>query len=136
MYFLTKPALPTTCAFAPLYSRQIRNAGAHGACVLNEIASSTPAARPPAVLVNAMGAHGIPKRLRTKWLRSRRMVQICSLLYLFSQIAPAGSVRSVRESALGALFRAGDACGLPPENPGFAALLFMKRLTASLSLLN
>nr|WP_276572595.1 Abi family protein [Enorma phocaeensis] len=118
------------------YSRQIRNAGAHGACILNEIMSSAPAARPPAVLVNAMVARGISKRLRTKWLRSRRMVQMCGLLYLFSQIVPAGSVRSARESALGSLFKAGDACGLSSENPGLAALLFLKRLTISFGLLN
>lgn len=117
-------------------SRQIRNAGAHGACVLNDVVSPSPSTRPPATLVNAMNMHGIPRRLRTKWLRSRRMVQICSLLYLFSQIAPEGEVRSDREAALTSLFAEADACGLPPENPSMAALLFLKRLTSSLGLLN
>ncbi len=117
-------------------SRQIRNAGAHGACVLNDVVSPSPSTRPPATLVNAMNMHGIPRRLRTKWLRSRRMVQICSLLYLFSQIAPEGEVRSDCEAALASLFAEADACGLPPENPSMAALLFLKRLTSSLGLLN
>lgn len=117
-------------------SRQIRNAGAHGACILNDVMSQTPAPRSPAVLVNAMNAHGIPKRLRTKWLRSRRMVQVCSLLYLFSSIVPAGSVRSDREMTLADLFEAADASGLAPENPSMAALLFLKRLTVSLGLLS
>ena len=117
-------------------SRQIRNAGAHGACILNDVVSPSPSTRPPAVLVNAMNARSIPKRLRTKWLRSRRMVQICSLLYLFSQIVPEGEIRSDREAALTALFAEADACGLPPENPSMAALLFLKRLTSSLGLLN
>lgn len=117
-------------------SRQIRNAGAHGACILNDVASPSPSKRSPAVLVNAMNALGIPKRLRSKWLRSRRMVQICSLLYLFSQIVPKGEVRSDRKATLMELFAEVDACGLPPENPSMAALLFLKRLTSSLGLLD
>ena len=117
-------------------SRQIRNAGAHGACILNDVMSYAPAPRPPASLVNAMNAHGIPKRLRAKWLRSRRMVQVCSLLHLFSCIVPAGSVRSDRKMALACLFEAVDASDLPLENPSMAALLFLKRLTASLGPLN
>lgn len=117
-------------------SRQIRNAGAHGACILNDVVSPSPYMRPPSVLVNAMNAHGIPRRLRTKWLRSRRMTQICSLLYLFSQIAPKGKVRTEREAELTALFAEADSCGLPPENPSMAALLFLRRLTSSLGLLH
>lgn len=117
-------------------SRQIRNAGAHGACILNDVASPLPSKRSLAVLVNAMNALGISKRLRSKWLRSRRMVQICSLLYLFSQIVPNGEVRSDRKATLMELFAEADACGLPPENPSIAALLFLKRLTSSLGLLD
>lgn len=117
-------------------SRQIRNAGAHGACILNEVVSPSPSTRPPAALVNVMNAHGIPRRLRAKWLRSRRMVQICSLLHLFSQIVPEGEVRSDREATLTALLATLGACKLSPENPGMAALLFLERLTSSFGLLN
>lgn len=117
-------------------SRQIRNAGAHGACILNDVTSNAPSSRAPAALVNAMGKCGIPRRLRAKWLRNRRMVQVCSLLYLFSQIVPAGSARSDRAAALARLFKAVDSSSLPPENPSMAALLFIERLTTSLGLLD
>ena len=117
-------------------SRQIRNAGARGVCILNDVANPSPASRPPAVLINAMGTLGTPRRLRSKWLRGRRMVQMCSLMYLFSQIVPAGSARSDRRASLAALFDAAEGSGLPPENPSMAALAFLRRLTAALDLLD
>lgn len=65
----------------------------------------------------------LPGRLapRAKWLRSRRMVQVCSLLFLFSSIVPAGSVRSDREAVLAGLFEAVGSSGVPPENPSMVA---------------
>lgn len=42
-------------------TRQVRNASAHGACILNDITSSDVPARPPAALVNAMNSYGIPQ---------------------------------------------------------------------------
>lgn len=117
-------------------SKQVRNAGAHGACILNDIASHDDFVRPPSTLVNAMTAYGISKRLRAKWLRGHRMVQICSLIYLYAVTVPGGSVRSARSAALSDLFEAADRSGLPDENPGVAALQFLRRLTDSAGLLN
>lgn len=115
--------------------KQVRNASAHGACILNEIAAARSPVRAPAALVNEMNAYGISRRLRTKWLRSRRMVQICSLFYLYIRFVPSGSVLSDRKEALTLLFNAVGSCGLPEENPGMAALAFLRRLTRCMGLL-
>lgn len=116
-------------------TKMVRNSGAHGACILNEIADTKLLSRPPATLVNAMTKYGIPKRLRSKWLRSRRMTQICSLFYLYSVLVPSGSVRADRRRALVELFDGADKSGLPAENPCIAALAFLRRLTESFELL-
>ncbi len=116
-------------------TKMVRNSGAHGACILNEIADTKLLSRPPATLVNAMTKYGIPKRLRSKWLRSRRMTQICSLFYLYSVLVPSGSVRADRSRALVELFNGTDKSGLPAENPCIAALAFLRRLTKSFELL-
>ncbi len=115
--------------------KQVRNASAHGACILNEIAAVHSPVRAPSALVNEMNACGISRRLRTKWLRSRRMMQICSLFYLYVRFVPSGSVLSDRKEALALLFDAIDSCGLPEENPDMAALSFLQRLTRCLGLL-
>lgn len=117
-------------------ARQIRNAGAHGACILNDIASAGVPARPPAALVNAIASYGIPKRLRSKWLHERRMVQMCSLVYLYAATVPEGSVRTDRKRELYDLFKAAKASGLPIESPAIAALRFLYRLTNAVGLLS
>lgn len=50
-------------------ARSVRNFCAHGACSVNGLLRSGAGARPPAVLVNELTSAGIPKRLRSKWLR-------------------------------------------------------------------
>lgn len=117
-------------------SKQVRNAGAHGACILNDIASQDIPARPPAALVNAMTTWGISKRLRVKWLWGRRMIQICSVVYLYATTVLEGSVRSARSRALSELFERVDRSGLPDENPGVAALRFLRCLTDCAGLLD
>ena len=117
-------------------TRQVRNAAAHGACILNDITSVDVPARPPAALVNAINSYDIPRRLRTKWLRGRRMVQICSLVHLYATTVPEGSVRSARKRELSALFDAAEASGPPSENPAIAALRFLRRLTDAAGLLS
>lgn len=117
-------------------TRQVRNASAHGACILNDITSSDVPARPPAALVNAMNSYGIPRRLRTKWLSGRRMVQICSLAHIYAATVPEGSARSERKSQLSDLFAAVEASSLPAENPAIAALRFLQRLTKAAGLLD
>ena len=117
-------------------TRQVRNASAHGACILNDITSSDVPARPPAALVNAMNSYGISRRLRTKWLSGRRMVQICSLAHIYAATVPEGSARSERKSQLSDLFAAVEASSLPAENPAIAALRFLRRLTKAAGLLD
>ena len=116
-------------------ARQVRNAGAHGACILNEITSADVSAKPPAMLVNAINSYGIPRRLRVKWLHGRRMVQICSLIHLYATAVPDGSVRADRKHELFDLFEAVEASGLALENPAIAALRFLRRLTDATGLL-
>lgn len=116
-------------------ARQVRNAAAHGACILNDITSAEVPARPPFALVNAMNSYGIPRRLRVKWLSGRRMAQICSLVYLYSVAVPGGLVRDARKREIAALFDEAKASGLPPENQAIAGLCFLHRLTDAAGLL-
>lgn len=81
--------------------------------------------------MNELTSAGIPKRLRSKWLRGERMVNACSTLYLYHKVVPEGTARSEREAALKSLFDAVEGCGIPQENAAVAALLFMKRLTVA-----
>ena len=117
------------------YTRSVRNFTAHGACSLNELSGPSPAMRPPAVLVNALKDAGISRRLRSKWLKGARMVQMCAMLYLYNEVVPDGAVRSRRVDALQSLFDAVHGCLVPPENQAIAALLFAERLTVALGLL-
>lgn len=117
-------------------ARSVRNFCAHGACSVNGLLRRGASARPPAVLVNELMSAGIPKRLRSKWLRGERMVNACSTLYLYHKVVPEGTARSEREAALKSLFDAVEGCGIPRENAAVAALLFMKRLTVAVGVLN
>ena len=117
------------------YTRSVRNFTAHGACSLNELSGPSPAMRPPAVLVNALTSTGISRRLRSRWLKRARMVQMCAMFYLYNEVVPDGAVRSRRVDALRFLFGAVHGCPVPPENQAIAALLFAERLTAALRLL-
>lgn len=117
--------------------RSLRNACAHGACILNDLLSDTAPARPPVPLLKALADCRVPKRARSKWLKSPRMVQICSLVYLFAEIVPNGSLRSDREEAVRSLAEAvNEAAPLFDEqNPAVAALSFVGRLTHGVGLL-
>lgn len=117
-------------------TRSVRNFCAHGACSVNGLLQRSSSARPPAALVNELTAAGMPKRLRSKWLRGERMVNTCSTLYLYQKIVPQGTARAEREVALKSLFAAAESSGLPPENPVTAAFLFIKRLSTAIGVLN
>ncbi len=117
-------------------TRSVRNFCAHGACSVNGLLQRGSSARPPAALVNELTSAGIPKRLRSKWLRGERMVNACSTLYLYRKVVPEGTARSEREAALRELFEAVEGSGVPPENAAVAALIFMKRLTVAIGMLD
>lgn len=55
--------------------------------------------------MNELTSVGMPKRLRSKWLRGERMVNACSMLYLYQKVVLEGTVRSEWETALGAGLR-------------------------------
>lgn len=116
-----------------------RNFAAHGACAINDL-NQPPQKRwrAPDELTRAMAALGIPKRLRSRHLRSPRMAQICTLIHLYAQEAPVGKTRAKREASLAALFRELDSLRriLPESNPAVASLEFIRRLTEGEGLLD
>ena len=116
-----------------------RNFAAHGALALNDL-SQPPQRRwrAPDELTRALASFGIPKRLRSKHLRSPRMAQICTLIHLYAQVAPEGLCRSEREAALADLFAYADEAlaDLPESNPAVSSLAFIRRLTDGEGLLN
>lgn len=117
--------------------RSLRNGCAHGACMLNDLFADAVPMRPPVPLLKALANCDIPKRARAKWLKSPRMVQICSLIYLFGTIVPDGLLRDDRKEAIHSFAKAVDEA-LPlfdEQNPAVAALSFVERLTRGVGLL-
>lgn len=121
------------------WAQSVRNFAAHGACALNDL-SQPPVKRwrAPDELTRALASFGIPKRLRSKHLRSPRMAQICTLIHLYAQVVPMGRTRSKREASLATLFRNFDDLRriLPESNPAVASLEFIRRLTVGEGLLH
>lgn len=119
--------------------KSIRNASAHGSCVVNDL-SEHPSRRwrAPDAVTRALASCGVPKRLRAKRLGSPRMAQMCTLLYLYDLIVPEGTVRADRARLLADLFGYlhGEGSCLPCENPAVASLAFAERLTRGLGLLD
>lgn len=119
--------------------KSIRNATAHGSCAVNDL-SERPSRRwrAPDAVTRALASCGVPKRLRSKRLRSPRMAQMCTLLYLYARIVPEGTVRADREGALADLFGYlhGEGACLPQENPAVSSLAFAERLTRGLGLID
>lgn len=116
-----------------------RNSTAHGACAINDLGQQPQGKwRAPDELTRALASFGVPKRLRSKHLRSPRMTQICTLIHLYAREVPAGKTRSKREAALAELFRELDDLRriLPESNPAVASLEFIRRLTEGEGLLN
>lgn len=117
----------------------IRNASAHGSCVVNDL-SERPSRhwRAPDAVTRALASCGVPKRLRAKRLGSPRMAQMCTLLYLYSRTVPEDTVRADRERALADLFGylRGEGSCLPSESPAVASLAFAERLTRGLGLID
>ena len=79
--------------------KSIRNASAHSLCILNDLQEyDIPTERVSPVVSKAIAECGVSKRLRSEKLRSPRMVQVATLLYLYGVAAPSGASRSQRSS--------------------------------------
>lgn len=118
-------------------TRKIRNACAHDACVLNKLSTQTNEEKASVSLRKALASYGFPKRLRSKWLKNPRMVQICSLLNLYASIVPAGSTRNdgiTRLESLQAALAEAEKL-LAVENQAISGLLFLERLTKASGLI-
>lgn len=119
--------------------KSARNACAHGACILNDLSEKEERSwRTPDAVTRATANAGIGKRLRAKRLKSPRMAEMCTLLYLYDRIVPEGTVRSERKSSLAKLFRYfhKEGSSIPEENPVAASPAFLERLTRGLGLIN
>lgn len=119
--------------------KSIRNASAHGSCMVNDLSESPSRRwRAPDVVTRALASCGVPKRLRAKRLGSPRMAQVCTLLYLYDRIVPEGTVKADRKRALADLFGYlhGEGSCLPQESPAVSSLVFAERLTRGLGLID
>lgn len=119
--------------------KSIRNASAHSLCILNDLQEyDIPTERVSPVVSKAIAECGVSKRLRSKKLRSPRMVQVATLLYLYGVAAPSGASRSQRSLALAAFFDYVDenARMLDESNPAVSSIGFIRRLTDGFNLLD
>lgn len=118
-------------------TKSVRNSCAHGACLINDLSERKARRwRTPDVVTKALASCGISKRLRSQRLKSPRMAQMCTLLWLYDQIVPPGAVRSERVEALDSLFRSFhvEGANVPDETPAMASIIFLERLTRGVGL--
>lgn len=120
-------------------AKSVRNASAHSQCILNDLSEqAAKGERVTPAVVQAIAECGVPKRLRSKKLKSPRMVQISTLLYQYAALVPEGDTRAERKAQIAAFFRCFDenAGILPAENPAVSSIEFMRRLTEGFNLLD
>ena len=118
-------------------TRKLRNACAHDVCILNNLSSQKDGSKSPVSLNKALASYGFSKRLRSRWLKSPYMVQICSLLNLYAFITPNGSTRNDRVASL-RIFQSmlsETRKIFPTENQAISSLLFIERLTKASGLI-
>lgn len=116
----------------------IRNATAHGACILNGFdGSKGGAVRPSPTLSKAVASFNISKPIRSKMLGNARMLQVSTVFYMYATIVPEGRTREARLSQLNettALIR--NLFSILPENHTVvSSVAFMAKLTQGLDLL-
>lgn len=123
--------------FMLLKAKSIRNAAAHGACILNGFAERDGNRRKtPRKVWNAFPAMGVSTARKERWMDNPRMRDVATLAYLYSERVPEGSAKEATRARLASLYREGRerlAC-LPPNNPAVAGLKFMESLTSGLAL--
>ena len=88
-----------------------------------------------------MAKLGLSKPTRQKWLRNAATQEIAVTLVRYAQDVPEGPTRKRDEEKLKGFFDAVDAAGnlIPKQGPdamAFAAISFIKSLTANLGLLH
>lgn len=118
--------------------KTLRNACAHNSCILLDLHSHTGDERiAPHEITRVLTALGISKRARQRWLQTVPTAQIASLLYLYSEIVPAGSTRKRRLGELHQYLTDIEKDSvLLADNPARAALTFVKSLTEPFNLLD
>lgn len=117
--------------------KSIRNAAAHGACIINGFAENDGgASKTPNLVRIALGKTKLSKNKRKRWLNNPRMRDIVTLFYLHSELVGEGSSKSRARSDLKNFFAEAEArlSGIPTTNQAIAGIDFMKSLTKELSL--
>ena len=121
-------------------AKSVRNASAHSQCILNDLSEqAAKGERVSPAVVQAIAECGVPKRLRSKKLKSPRMVQISTLLYQYAALVPEGDNPRRAEGpdrGLLSLLSTRTPAVLPAENPAVSSIEFMRRLTEGFNLLD
>ena len=122
--------------------KSVRNCAAHGSCIINLFAEGTNSERTTSRgTLEAVAKLGLSKPTRQKWLRNAATQEIAVTLVRYAQDVPEGPTRKRDEEKLKGFFDAVDAAGnlIPKQGPdamAFAAISFIKSLTANLGLLH
>lgn len=120
-------------------AQSIRNACAHGSCILLHLRARAAENRLVSPEVQeAVAKAGVSKRLRSRWLQNPQIGQATSVLYLYGRIVPDGSTRTKRIDSLKGFFSEVEQTSsvIPAKNQAMAAVSFLKRLTKAFGLLN
>lgn len=123
--------------FMLLKAKSIRNAASHGACIINGFADNDGSRKKtPRAVRNALGAAGLSRATRSRWMDNPRMRDIATLACLYSERVPEGSASRGTAERLSALYDESERRigSLPPNNPAIAGMRFMKSLTDGLLL--
>ncbi|MEG1840002.1 MAG: Abi family protein [Raoultibacter sp.] len=118
------------------YVKAIRNASAHGSCILDALGADDVKPRPAPALMRAMTKIGIPKRLRNKKIANLRLRQIATLFLLYQELVPSGKAADRAKSDLRAFFDMHHSIEESYRENSFveASVRFIERLTRGFSL--
>lgn len=118
------------------YVKAIRNASAHGSCILNDLDENGAQTRPSPDLMRAIANMDIPKRLRGKKMGNIRLRQIAALFFFYDQLVPDGKASSRSRRDLETLFAHYHASeDMYPDNSSVeSSMRFIERLTKGFNL--
>lgn len=116
--------------------KSIRNAAAHGTCIINGFAEDgNRSVNLPSKVSQSVAAMSISKRRRNSKLANARIREIATLLYLYNYIVLDGESKTKTRDRLRGIFSSFNAAHLYPENSMvFSSVRFIEALTEGFNL--
>lgn len=118
-------------------AKSLRNAAAHGSCIMNGFAEQeNNLGKLPKTVSREISKIGISNRLKKARLSNTRMIEIATTLYLYATLIPDGQSKRSSVNKLHSFFDAfnKDSALFEANGMVFSAIRFLNRLTLGLGL--